>query len=289
MWVFLSLVSAFALATSDALTKRTLGKQNEYLVAWCRLLFALPILAPFALFMPIPPLDVAFYSAFALALPLEVLSVILYVKALRLSPLSLTLPFLSLTPLFVIGVSYVVLGEEVSFRGLIGILFLAAGSYVLNLHELRGGLFEPVKAIVREKGSLLMILVALIYSVTSSLGKKAILHSSPLFFGATYVFSLALFLTPIALWNARHHVRQFAEQRSYRELMAPGIFYAIMVASHMIAISAANVAYMISLKRTSVLIGVAYGHLIFRERHIRERLAGAIIMLAGFALVVSAP
>jgi drug/metabolite transporter (DMT)-like permease len=287
-WILLALLSAFTLATSDALTKRALETCNEYLVAWFRLLFSLPILIAYLLLFPRPKLDYQFFRAFIFALPLEILSVIFYIKALRLSPLSLTLPFLSLTPVFVIVVSYALLGEKVSLQGMTGILFIAAGSYVLHIHELNKGILDPIKAIVMEKGSVLMILVALIYSITSPLGKMAIQHSSPLFFGATYVVLLTLFFTPVALWQGRHDIRNFVAKKYYRGLAVPGIFYSIMVASHMMAISLTHVAYMISVKRTSVLIGVLYGYFLFREKHIKERLAGAIIMFVGFVMIVTA-
>ncbi len=45
MWVTLSLLTAFSLATSDALTKKVLRSRDEYFVAWIRLLFALPLLS----------------------------------------------------------------------------------------------------------------------------------------------------------------------------------------------------------------------------------------------------
>jgi drug/metabolite transporter (DMT)-like permease len=150
------------------------------------------------------------------------------------------------------------------------------------------GILDPIRAILKEKGSILMIFVALIYSITSSLGKMAIQHSSPLFFGTTYVIVLTLFFTPVALSKGRHDIRHFVKNKLYSGLALPGIFYAIMVASHMLAINLTNVAYMISVKRTSVIIGVLYGYFLFRERHIKERLAGAIIMSVGFMMIVTA-
>src|SRR4030043_1798235 len=104
-WVIPSLISAFTLATSDALTKKVLSCSNEYIVAWLRLVFSLPLLFVALLFIPLPGLDKWFYIAFFVSIPLEILSIVLYTKALKLSPLSLTLPFLSLTPLFLIFVS----------------------------------------------------------------------------------------------------------------------------------------------------------------------------------------
>ncbi|MEW6571231.1 MAG: DMT family transporter [Nitrospirota bacterium] len=287
-WVFLSLLSAFTLSTSDALTKRALAQSNEFLVAWFRLLFSLPLLILIWFFIPHPELDSIFFKAFLLALPLEIVAILLYIRALKVSPLSLTLPFLSLTPLFLIVVSYFILGEKVSLQGGLGIVFIAAGSYTLNVHELRRGIWKPFRAIKEEKGSVLMICVALIYSITSSLGKMAIEHSSPLFFGTTFFLSVTAVFAPVALWAGRPEVRMFVAEKQFIRLLIPGFFYSLMIASHMIAISLTKVAYMISVKRTSLLIGVFYGYLIFKEKKIGERFLGALLMFIGFVLIVTA-
>jgi drug/metabolite transporter (DMT)-like permease len=287
-WVFLSLLSAFSLATSDALAKKSLEDGNEYLVAWLRLVFTLPLLFVTWLFVPAPPLDNQFYEAFLVAMPVELVTVVLYVKALKASPLSLTLPFLAITPVALIVASYVVLGEEVSARGAAGIFLIAAGSYVLNIGRSKGGLWAPFRTLAREKGSLMMICVAVLYSITSSFGKMAIEHSSPLFFGITYFTVLTIFFTPIGLLKARKEWRSFRWRKHIPVLGPCGFFYGIMIVAQMIAMHLTNVAYMISVKRISLLIGVVYGYLFFREGNIKERLAGALIMFAGFVLVVAA-
>lgn len=286
-WVILSLASAFFLATSDALAKKAVQDESEYLVAWFRLLFTLPILLITLLFVPWPELDRDFYIAFIIALPVELITIILYVKALKLSPLSLTVPFLALTPVFLISVSYLLLGEVVSPAGAGGILLIASGGYILNIHTLGKGLLEPVRSIVREKGALLMIGVALLYSVTSSLGKIAITHSSPLFFGATYFIALNIAFIPIALLSGRGSAKEFIRTGKYKRLFYPGVFYALMVVTHMEAMSMTKVAYMISVKRTSLLMGVIYGYVLFQEKHMKGRFVGALLMFAGFVLVVS--
>ncbi len=287
-WVSLALISALTLATSDALAKRTLARSNEYLVAWFRILFSIPLLLLIWFFIPVPELDIEFYKAFAFALPLEIIAIIFYMKALRISPLSLTLPFLSLTPVFLILVSYLIIGEKVSFRGGIGIILITVGSYTLNLHEMRKGIFEPFRAITKEKGSILMISVAFIYSVTSTLGKMAIEHSSPLFFGITYFVAVTIVFAPIALWLGKGELKSFISEKQFKGLLLPGLFYSVMIASHMIAMSLAKVAYMISVKRTSLIIGVIYGYLLFKEKNIRERLIGAVLMFIGFVMIVTA-
>lgn len=286
LWVLFALLAAFSLATSDALTKKALALHNEYLVAWLRLLFSLPLLISTLFFIPVPPLDNHFYRAFLTALPLEIIAIILYIKALKVSPLSLTLPFLSLTPIFLIVVPYIILGEKVSFLGALGVLFIAAGGYMLNIKEFKKGVFEPFIAVKKEKGSIFMIIVAFIYSFTSSLGKRAIEHSSPIFFGATYIAVLVVVLTPIALYKGRDELRVIFRNGAIKSTILPGMFQSAMIISHMIAMSMTKVAYMISVKRLSLLIGVFYGYLFFKESGIKERLLGTVLMLAGFVLIV---
>lgn len=287
-WVILSLTSAFFLATSDALVKKAVENEDEYLVAWFRLLFTLPILVPTLLFVPRPKLDDVFYQSFFIALPFELIAVILYIKALKDSPLGLTMPFLALTPVFLIAVSFVVLREKVSFLGGSGILLIAAGSYLLNIDRLKMGIFEPFRAIWRERGSLFMIGVALLYSITSSLGKMAIEHSSPFFFAATYFIALNIAFVPIALCMGRGSLKSFLQRKKYRNLFVPGVCYALMVILHMSAMKLTKVAYMISIKRTSLLMAVLYGYFLFREEKIRSRFFGASLMLVGFVLIVTA-
>lgn len=287
-WVLLALLSAFSLATSDALSKKALEDSNEYLTAWFRLIFTLPLLLLIFFSVPIPRLDNDFFKAFIISLPFELLAIVLYIKALKSSPLSLTLPFLALTPVFLIFFSYFILGEKVSVYGGAGILLIASGSYLLNINAIRKGILAPMLSIKKEKGSILMICVAFLYSITSSFGKMAIEHSSPLFFGTTYFFALTIFFTPIALWKGKDDIKNFMNTGKFKSLFLPGIFYSIMVITHMTAMHLTKVAYMISVKRTSLLIGVFYGYIIFKEKNIKNRALGAILMFIGFIMVVNA-
>jgi uncharacterized membrane protein len=54
---------------------------------------------------------------------------------------------------------------------------------------------------------------------------------------------------------------------------------------HMMAIAQVEAAYMIAIKRISLLFGVLYGGVWFGERNIPERMAGAAIMVAGVFLI----
>jgi drug/metabolite transporter (DMT)-like permease len=284
LWIIYALLTAGLLATSDALTKRALAARDEYFIAWARLLFALPVFFASLLFIEMPHLNKDFWMATLIALPFEIVAMILYTKALKVSPISLTMPFLALTPLFLILVSYFILGEKVSAIGGIGIFLIASGSYTLNIHKMRHSLMEPVKAVFREKGSVMMIAVALLFSITSSLGKMAITNSSPVFFGSFYFILMTILFTPIAL--SKNKGKLVITRKDLVPLAAIGITYSLMIMFHMLAMSLTKVAYMISVKRMSLLFSILYGHFLFKEEKITERVIGGIIMFIGFVLVV---
>lgn len=285
MWVIYAFLTAFLLATSDALTKRLLlSVKDEYLVAGLRLLFSLPLLMISLLFAGIPPLDGTFWTAVLIALPLEITAVILYTKALKASPMSLTIPFLAFTPFFLIIISYVILGEKVSLSGAVGIILITGGSYVLNIHKARYALMEPVKAILKEKGSVMMIIVAAIFSVTSTLGKLAIEHSSPVFFGSFYIMLVTAVFTPFAIGKNRDGI--IITKKNIILLILMGASYSLMIIFHMAAISLTKVAYMISVKRMSIIFSIVYGYILFKEEKIIIRFFGGAMMLAGVVLIV---
>ena len=283
VWALYALLSAFSLATADALSKRILANADAWIVAWIRLAFASPFLIILLCFITIPPLDKTFWMTILLLAPLDIIALVLYVRSIRISPLSLTLPFLSLTPAFLIPVGWILLKEQVDLVGVTGIGLIILGGYFLHLNTIREGWLTPFRTIFKEKGSRFMILVAMIYSVTSSLGKVAILHSSPPAFVGIYFLILAAAFSPIVLWRSRLFLPQLKSHLPACCII--GFFVGIEVFFHALAISQAEVAYMIAVKRTSILFGMAYGFFIFRETYFRQRISAGLIMLTGIVLL----
>lgn len=282
-WFFLSLFCAFFTASADALCKKTLAESNEYLIAWVRVGFATPFLLLLLPFIEIPRLDVHFFLAILILLPLETVALILYMKAIKISPLSITLPFLALSPIFMIFTSNLMLGERLDEFGIMGIVLTAIGAYLLNVKTTRKGLWEPFKAIGRERGSVYMIIVAFIYSITSNLGKMAILHSSPLFFTATYLPILAAILFPVLVWKNHGRIRQIFSHGIIFNLIGLAIAFATI--THFLAVNISEVPYVISVKRMSLLFGIIYGAIWFKETNIMERLIGGIVMIVGVVII----
>jgi len=64
-----------------------------------------------------------------------------------------------------------------------------------------------------------------------------------------------------------------------------GLVVALAVITHLLAVSRIEVPYVISVKRTSLLFGILYGALWFKETNIKERFIGGIIMIIGISII----
>ena len=183
--------------------QKALKDSNEYLVAWFRFFFSLPLLVILWLFIPTPTLDAEFYRAFAIALPLEIVTIILYIKALRVSPLSLTLPF-PCTHACVFNFHLIsACWRESLVPGGAGIFLIAAGSYALNIDKIKAGIFEPFRSIPKEKRLCLYDrsgAYLLFYRITRQDSYRTFLS---FVFVITYYIAITICLAPIAFLDGQ--------------------------------------------------------------------------------------
>jgi uncharacterized membrane protein len=281
-WFLLSLGSAYFMATEQMFSKLLLDRNDPWSTAWLMCSLSLPFLAP-ALWNQ-PPIHVAkeLMLLLVILMPLEITAYYLYLTAIQIAPLSLTIPFMAFTPVFTIITAWIFLGETVSLNGLVGIVLVCLGGYLLQAEQLKAGILAPIKAAFVNRGSRYMILVALIYSLTSTLGKVGVQITSPLWFGMIYMGLLSVIFTLIQLARMKCGKSALYLKGRYG-LWAGlgGLTMALMMAFHYLAIQKAPVSYMISVKRTSLIFAVLYGWIVLKEERIKFRLAGGLVMVGG--------
>lgn len=282
LWLGLTLVTAVAFGARDVSIKlyRDLG---PYEIAALELAWSLPFLAASLAVIPTPPLDKAFWWTIAVAMPVELAAYFLYLHAVKLSPLSLTAPFLAFTPFFMVLTGFVILGEAITFWGGLGMALLVGGSYLLNFSRTGAGLLHPWRALLHEKGSRLMLLVALLFAFAAVIGKKAIQLSSPLFFG--FAFSLLFGITVLLFLAFTGKVRWQAVTTQRGRGLWLALLMVVQISFHCLAISQITAAYMIAAKRSSILVSVFLSWLILKEGNILSRGFATLLMFGGLLLI----
>jgi len=211
----------------------------------------------------------------------------LYMRAISASPLSLTLPYLAFTPVFNIVTGYLFLDERVSLQGSAGIVLVVCGAWLLNLGAVRANgrlnVLAPFRSIAHERGARMMLITAAIYSLTSVIGKVALLHVTPAFFGPFYFVLLGV--STALVFASRDVGSWHAFGRHPWAHLAIGACMAVMVVTHFHAIERVEVAYMLAVKRTSLLFGILYGAWLFGEQGLTRNLLAGGLMIVGVALI----
>lgn len=282
-WLIFGILTAFFEAIKDVFSKQNLKKNDEYVVAWSLASFSAVFLTPFLFFIEIPQLNPQLNPQFWIALSIggsiNAVTVILYIKAIKLSDLSLTVPLVALTPLFMLLTSPLIVGEYPNFFDYIGIFLIVTGSYLLNIKEKSQGYLAPFKALLHQPGPKLMLIVAFLWSITSNFDKIGVQNSSPIFWLFSLFTTMSLLLLPVLLNKTPNPSRKIMQQLPMLATM--GFVNALGVIFQMQALTMTLVVQVIAVKRTSVLMGVLFGHFIFKEKDIQQRLLGAAIMIVG--------
>ena len=288
-WLYFSLAAATFESLRDVFSKIIINKGSqpldEYLVAWALRAFTLIIYIPLILFsrQPIPIIGQDFWWALLADAALSTVGGILYMRALRIGDISLTIPLMGFSPLFLVIASPFTLHELPSNTQIIGIILICFGVYVLNLSPKQNNLFAPLLSLINTQASRLMITVAALWALTTSFDKIGAKNSSPLFFSAALYSCTALMMLPIVVVYSSQWVSKL--KKNFFNLSLLGSLKAVDMWFHVTAIGLTVAANSVAVRQTSLLMSIGLGYYVFKEKNIKERLLGGLIMMIGVFLL----
>jgi drug/metabolite transporter (DMT)-like permease len=224
-----------------------------------------------------------------LALVVAVAANLLLIRALQLSPLSLTTPYLSFTPVATLLSGALLLGQMPAAAGLLGVAIVVVGAFVLNAgagpaedgrRERRG---LGLHAIAREPGSRLALGVALLFALGNAIDRRAVLHGSEI----VYAGLLTLLMT-LALLVPRAPRAALRRQRRLLGWVAlAGLVMSAAMLLQLFSFRFLFVAYADAMKRSGGnLVAVLFGAFFFGEGGWQRRLLAVAVMSVGVTLIL---
>jgi drug/metabolite transporter (DMT)-like permease len=305
LWILLSLLGAVANASYFIIIKRYITTLDPKILTGIGFTWGGLLLLALCAFRGFPVIGKDFYLAVAITAILNIISLSLIFRALSSTDLSLSIPMLSFTPVILIGTSYLLLGEVPSTAGVAGICIIVIGSYVLNITSSDEHLIDPVRSMLKNRGSWYMLIVAFLFAVSINFDKIAMLNSDPFFGMALTVLAIGSAFILMAAFSCcsvhplssqrtaekgyrapRSGFPEFLHRNYFALTVLIGAFVAIEAASINVAYTMQIVPYVIAIKRLSIIFVVIYGTLIFSEDETVKRLMGAAMMVAGAVIIV---
>jgi drug/metabolite transporter (DMT)-like permease len=307
LWIFLALLGAVANAAYFIIIKKYIPALDPGILTGIGFTIGGILLFAISGYRGFPAIEQGFFPAVAITVVLNICGLSLIFKALSSSDLSLSVPMLSFTPVFLIGTSYIILNEVPSFFGFLGICIIVSGSYVLNISAGHEHILDPIRSMMQNRASWYMLLVAFLFAVSINFDKIALLNSDPFFGMALTVSSIGIAF--LLLFAYSLSVRRFRntdlppgplKKSEHQETPAGsvpqkqfviltlliGFFVAIEAASINVAYTLQIVPYVIAIKRLSIIFMVLYGTIVLAEGDITKRVTGAVIMVFGAMIIL---
>lgn len=283
MWIIYAVLNPFIDASRNVFSKKASLNVDSLLVSWINNFI------PFILYLPVLyfielKFNLQFFTSVLISGTVNTVATILYHRAISKGEVSVVVPMLSFTPLFLVIISPLIVGEFPTVKGLIGIVLIVVGSYLLNINLKEEGILFPLKSLMKNKATRYMLIVAFIWSISANFDKKGIEASSIL----QYILFINLFVTIgttiFSITKGKFSFHSVWLER--KNLFFVGVLTSMGYIVHMTAISLTLVSYVIALKRTAGMITVVLGYLFLKEQNIKERLLGSTVMFIGVLFIV---
>lgn len=283
MWLILSFLTALCTSAQDILSKRVSLKVSPYVTAWAVSFFSLPFLGLLFLWQrpAVPSFD--FWPALVASTVILTVSSVFFFKSIEISDLSLTIPLLSFTPLLLLVTSPIIVGEFPKPLGILGMIVIVLGCYVLFYHPEQENFWAPFQRLVRARGSRYMLIVAILYSIGGNVDKIGMQSSSPLMWSISLNAVVSVFLGAIMLLKVRNAAEQVRSHWPW--LAGIGLCMALVMMFQMNALRLTIVPYVIAIKRTSIIMTALWGLWFLKETGARERIGAVVLMVAGVLII----
>lgn len=227
-------------------------------------------------------LDAAYAVPGAMTLVFNIVANYVFIWSLSQAPLSLTIPYLSLTPVLTVGASALLIGERPTVVQTLGVLLVVVGALWLVLRGAGVAESSSRRAVLR--GSLGMALVALLWAVTGPVDKIALRHTTTAIHAVLQTGGVSAALFVLTLHRRRGGDLIELASRG-KALALATAFASVGLGLQLVAIQRTLVSLVETLKRAVGLVGsVINGRLFFAEPVTPSKLLAVGLMTIGVVL-----
>lgn len=290
-YYILAVICSIFYAVNGTIAKRIykFSEIDEYSLAWISTIISIPVFIPIIFFyFTIPSKE--FILPFILAVFLNMIAFTFLFKAIKFSDISIVFPLLSTTPLFMLITSPLLLNEKVNLTGGAGIIIITIGVYYLSLRfEKDKGIVynikQPFKSLIKDKGAVYAIIVAIIWSLTSNLDKYCILQSNPFVYAFLFKFTFLFTYLPVVLICSK--IISFDNyKKDALLLLLLGLTDGLVLIFQFTALKMIKAPYIIAIKRGGMFFVIFAGWFFFKEKNIKNKFIGALFIMLGFILII---
>lgn len=215
----------------------------------------------------------------------------LYLQTIRANDLSTILPLLSTIPVFTTLFGWILLGQEPSILGLLGVLLISFSIYVLHVHP-KMSWKDPLIAISHSKPARAMALVGAITAIAAIGDKYAIDQSTVFIYTALNMLgAIAVLLISDYIMNRYHPAAASVRLKNIKGKSASRIALLgiLLLACQVISFTALSLGpvtgYVVAIKNLNIVLASLLAIWLFREKLTRYKTYSYALSAIGLVLI----
>jgi drug/metabolite transporter (DMT)-like permease len=280
-------VSSLAWSGLDLSRKVLAGRLREVPLLFWLCVLPLPVFIAWWLYDGVHPVPAPYWVPGLTSIAINVIANLSFMRSLRLSPLTATIPLLSLTPVFTSLVAMPMLGQRLGIRNWLGVALVVSGALLLNLRGGDASSFAVFwRALRREPGVPFMALTAFLWSVTPPLDKLSMEQAGAPFHA--FMLNAGVGAAMLVVLVAGRRLGELRAARGSLGVFAAAVVCAFLgLALQLVAFRVVPVGLFETIKRgIGFVAAMLSGRLILGEPVTPAKLMAVGLMAAGVALIV---
>jgi uncharacterized membrane protein len=279
-WLGFSFLCALFSGFRDFFAKRSSKIATSSTISFVQYFIGAIVISLIAYSDGIPEIQPSFYLSVLSASILVCFGTLSFFYAIELSDVSLMVPLRSLTLPILLLLAPLLLNEEISLGGCIGVLVLTFGLFIGSYSRSITSFFGLYK---EAAGTKHMLFAVILFSISALIEKIGVQSSSALFFFAFESCLVCFFIGCVLFVKKKLNVRTVCTQLP--TLLPIGICFSFMFIAQGLALASGPVTYVIALKRSGIVLTVILGSLILKEQSGLQRFLGSIVVFIGAAII----
>lgn len=287
-WFIIAIISAFLSAISAVLQKKVLFNSDVEFFTVIVSLFGFLIALPLIGFIDFSRLNLLSLLVLFGKSVLGALAFYFVMKAIKNLEISAALPLMVLSPGLVAIFAFLLLGETLSLSEILGMVLLLAGTYFLELRNIKD-LLRPFTIYSNSKNHFYIFYALILFTITS-ISDKWLLSKFKVEVNAFILFQQLFFLIIFLLFYLFKSRGIYTFSRNINKKL---LFYIFLISiltlgyryTQIEAFRIAPIALVLSLKRVSVFFAAIGGGKVFKEKNLLIKTIATIVMILGAIII----
>ncbi|MEO6508740.1 MAG: EamA family transporter [Patescibacteria group bacterium] len=288
MWFWFALLAAILGGVENYFNKKALHKVRPILMTWSAFALSLPFVILLTIKSGLSGFNTLFFVGVVGSSVIYIISKIMKNQSMKKSDLSKIIPLTSFGTLITYIFGLLFLSESIHILGIVGLLFISLGTYVLNLDKAKEHFFEPIIVLFKDNSSFVYIIAVAMGSVSSVFDKMGVINTTPYNPALTMLVENILMTVILSILLLKEKGWQTDLKNNFGVLMTYSAIYTVVSFLLFTSFTDGPVALVSGVKKLDLVFTLMIGYFFLDDKPLKHAWIATLLMVIGIVMIKAA-